>query len=159
MLPKAGLGLRPSESLTDVERVFGMGASSVTEETHLVYEEPALDLVTGTVIPAAQQTRHPGNDQGLATRFAGALHGGVGVFLLVRTSAVLLIRGEFTSYFPSPYVDKYGEPDIGLRRGLPLILSLQRYSRLSEIWARGAIGIQVTRDRSNAERVIRRAWY
>jgi len=159
LLPKRAAGLRASSGLTQVQRVFGLSGAAVSSETHLSYEEPAVDLVTGTIVPAAQQTRSPADGRGLVARFTEAMHGGVGVFLLARTSAILIVRKDFMAYFPSPYVDKHGEPDVGLRRGLPLVLSLERYAKLCKAWASGELATLVTRARTNADRVIRVAWY
>ena len=159
LLPKHTASLRASAELTSVQRVFGLSGAAVGSDTHLAYEEPAVDLVTGTIVPAAQQTRAPGDGRGLVARFTEAVHGGVGVFLLARTSAILLVRQDFMAYFPSPYVDKHGEPDVGLRRGLPLVLAPERYAKLCKAWASGELATLVTRARTNADRVIRVAWY
>jgi E3 ubiquitin-protein ligase UBR3 len=55
------------------------------------------------------------------------------VYLLVRSSGVLLMRGERHMEWPSPYLDKHGEEDPQLRRGRPLFLSHDRYQQLTAI--------------------------
>lgn len=55
------------------------------------------------------------------------------MYLLVRSSGVLLIRAERHMEWPSPYLDKYGEEDPQLRRGRPLFLSYDRYQQLTAV--------------------------
>lgn len=37
-------------------------------------------------------------------------------------------------FFPSIYLDKYGDQDIGFSRGKPLFLSLERLEELRKYW-------------------------
>ena len=94
-------------------------------------EEPALCLVCGTVVCAGTACCKSSTNVGECTRHAAGCSGGVGVFLMSTSSSVVLMRGQFSSYFASPYVDAHGEPDIGLARGRPLTLNKKR-------WVRGA---------------------
>jgi len=55
------------------------------------------------------------------------------VYLLLRSSGVLLIRGERHVQWPSPYLDKYGEEDPQFKRGRPLFLSRDRYQQLTAV--------------------------
>lgn len=55
--------------------------------------------------------------------------------LLPLPGQTLLVRGAYSCYFASPYVDAHGEEDVGLKRGRPLWLSQTRYQALQEMWA------------------------
>ena len=75
------------------------------------------------------------------------------------TSSVLLVRGEYAAYAPSLYVDAHGEQDVGLKRGRPLSLSRARVGALAELVAHAGISREVTRLRSNSDRVVRDNYY
>lgn len=60
---------------------------------------------------------------------------GIGVFLMLRRTNILLQRCERQAMWPSPYLDAFGEEDIELRRGRPLYLSEERYSALTAMVA------------------------
>ncbi|XP_052826304.1 E3 ubiquitin-protein ligase UBR3 [Octopus bimaculoides] len=59
---------------------------------------------------------------------------GTGVFLLVNSSIVVVIRGQRAALWGSVYLDKHGEEDEELRRGKPLYLSEERYQLLEQQW-------------------------
>jgi len=65
---------------------------------------------------------------------------GVGLFLRIRDCEVVLIYNHNKGAFlPSPYLDEYGEPDKGIRRGNPLYLNKQRYDNLELIWLKQTV--------------------
>jgi len=66
----------------------------------------------------------------LHTRSCG---GGVGLFLILKMSSVLVIRGPRHSFWGSPYLDEYGEEDIHLIRGRPLYFNKERYEQLTQL--------------------------
>eukprot|EP01114_Cavostelium_apophysatum_P014387 TRINITY_DN3722_c0_g1_i4.p1 TRINITY_DN3722_c0_g1~~TRINITY_DN3722_c0_g1_i4.p1 ORF type:complete len:1886 (+),score=640.18 TRINITY_DN3722_c0_g1_i4:152-5809(+) len=63
-----------------------------------------------------------------------ALCAGFGLFLILKMSSVLVIRGERHSFWGSPYLDQHGEEDIHLARGNTLYLSKERYEQLRELF-------------------------
>ncbi|KAJ0560472.1 putative carboxypeptidase U transcription factor interactor and regulator Znf-B family [Helianthus annuus] len=65
---------------------------------------------------------------------------GTGVFLLIRETRILLQRSAHQAFWPSPYLDAFGEEDIGMRRGKPLYLNEERYAALSHMVASHGIG-------------------
>ena len=71
---------------------------------------------------------------GECTQHAFSCGGGTGVFLLLKQSSLLLVRGSRASVFLSPYLDSHGEEDIGLQRGRPLFLNTQRFEALEALW-------------------------
>ena len=62
-----------------------------------------------------------------------------GVFLLVKSTKMLLMRGRRICLYPSVYLDAHGEEDEFLKRGRPLFLSRARYQALSELWVHSAL--------------------
>eukprot|EP00658_Telonema_sp_P-2_P069478 TRINITY_DN5874_c0_g2_i1.p1 TRINITY_DN5874_c0_g2~~TRINITY_DN5874_c0_g2_i1.p1 ORF type:complete len:592 (+),score=104.02 TRINITY_DN5874_c0_g2_i1:96-1871(+) len=97
-------------------------------------EEPALCLVTGSVLCCGACTSSP--DQGPLTRYA-AESGGVGLFLLLRVCTVLVVLpGKRCATWGSLYLDAHGEEDPCLRRGKRVTLSSARLQSLTRVWAR-----------------------
>ncbi|KAK1864834.1 hypothetical protein I4F81_007372 [Pyropia yezoensis] len=61
---------------------------------------------------------------------------GVGVLLVLKLTAVIVLRGDRRALWGSPYLDEYGEEDADLRRGKPLYLSPHRVAALERLWLR-----------------------
>ncbi|WAQ93484.1 UBR3-like protein [Mya arenaria] len=59
---------------------------------------------------------------------------GTGIFLLINSSIIVVIRGPRAALWGSVYLDEYGEEDKDLKRGKPLYLSNDRYSLLQNQW-------------------------
>jgi hypothetical protein len=66
--------------------------------------------------------------------------------------------GPRSTYYPSPYVDEYGENQHN-SRGKPLALNEDRYEHLRILWARNGIASEVTQKRSSAKRIIIIGYY
>ncbi|KAI3694484.1 hypothetical protein L1987_77449 [Smallanthus sonchifolius] len=60
---------------------------------------------------------------------------GTGIFLLIRKTKILLQRSACQALWPSPYLDAFGEEDMGMHRGKPLYLNEERYAALSHMVA------------------------
>ena len=60
----------------------------------------------------------------LHTRTCGKV---VGLFLVVKRAALLIMKGDSGSFAPAPYLDIHGETDPDLRRGKPQFLNEKRY--------------------------------
>ncbi|TYH34324.1 hypothetical protein ES332_D13G121200v1 [Gossypium tomentosum] len=56
---------------------------------------------------------------------------GIGVFLLIRRTTILLQRCARQAPWASPYLDAFGEEDIEMHRGKPLYLNEERYAALT----------------------------
>ncbi|KAL3679047.1 hypothetical protein R1sor_022003 [Riccia sorocarpa] len=102
-----------------------------------VPDRPALCLLCGTLVCAI--TSRPCacsslNKQGECYRHAMACGAGVGVFLMLRRTTILLQRCERQANWPSPYLDAFGEEDLE-QRGKPLYLSEERYAALAAMVA------------------------
>lgn len=107
---------------------------------------PAMCLVCGAVVCSQSyccQREINGETVGACTAHAIMCGSGSGVFLRVRECNLLLMSGRSQGCsFTPPYLDEYGEPDPGLRRGNPLHLSKECYRELHKLWL--SHGIQAT---------------
>lgn len=69
-----------------------------------------------------------------------------GLFLNVRKGCVLYLHKQNGSFNQAPYLDKYGEPDSGLRRGRQLFLNQKRYDALyRNVWLQQGIPTMIAR--------------
>merc|ERR1712098_295883 len=102
-----------------------------TEEARV----PAICLVCGQVLCSQYyccQVELDGKNIGACTAHAETCSGGCGIFLRPRECKVILLSGRSSKgiYIQPPYVDQYGETDMGLRRGNPLHLCQEKYRYL-----------------------------
>ncbi|CAJ0578381.1 unnamed protein product, partial [Mesorhabditis spiculigera] len=61
--------------------------------------------------------------------------GNSGIFLRIRESQVVLLASKTRGCLKAaPYVDEFGETDVGFRRGNPLHLNREQYNKLRQLW-------------------------
>ncbi|KAL3622661.1 hypothetical protein CASFOL_033478 [Castilleja foliolosa] len=98
----------------------------------VVKEEPALCLLCGKVCSPSWRTccRESG-----CQAHAMACGAGIGVFLLIIRTTILLQRSARQAPWPSPYLDAFGEEDVEMQRGKPLFLNGERYAALTHMVA------------------------
>ncbi|KAI2613546.1 uncharacterized protein GGS25DRAFT_467671 [Hypoxylon fragiforme] len=61
--------------------------------------------------------------------------GNIGLFINIRKCAIFYLHRTSGSFSNAPYIDKYGEVDVGLRHGRQLFLNQKRYdSMLRNMW-------------------------
>ncbi|KAJ0566833.1 putative carboxypeptidase U [Helianthus annuus] len=101
-----------------------------------VQDEPALCLLCGKLCSPSWKTCCRNNK---CQTHATSCGGGTGVFLLVRKTTILLQRSSRQARWASPYLDAFGEKDIGMHRGRPLYLNEERYAALSHMVASNGI--------------------
>ena len=56
--------------------------------------------------------------------------GNVGIFLNIRKCCIFYSHRNSGSFSIAPYIDKYGETDLGLRHGRQLFLNQKRYDSM-----------------------------
>ncbi|CAO2174612.1 unnamed protein product [Urochloa humidicola] len=98
----------------------------------LVPDEPALCLLCGKLCSPSWK---PCCRSGKCPTHATQCGAGVGIFLLVRKTTILLQRSARLAFWPSPYLDAFGEEDHEMHRGKPLYLSEERYAALTYLVA------------------------
>ncbi|GAM20420.1 hypothetical protein SAMD00019534_035950 [Acytostelium subglobosum LB1] len=76
---------------------------------------------------------------------------GTCMFLVIKSSSILLLHLPRRTYWFSPYLDDHGEEDANLRRGKPLFLNAGRYNQLNSL----LIKHQIDQDSKIAEHTIR----
>ncbi|GAC73291.1 N-end rule pathway, recognition component UBR1 [Moesziomyces antarcticus T-34] len=107
--------------------------------------EPALCLLCGEVVCMQSfccQSEDDG-ERGECNQHMDLCGGSTGAFFKIKSNLVLLLyQGNGTFHFLSPYLDRHGEIDVGLRKGRPQKLHQQRYDELRKhIWAHGVANI------------------
>ncbi|KAM0859473.1 hypothetical protein ACQ4PT_047171 [Festuca glaucescens] len=97
-----------------------------------VPDEPALCLLCGKLCSPSWK---PCCRTGKCLNHASQCGAGVGIFLLVRKTTILLQRSARLAFWPSLYLDAFGEEDHEMHRGKPLYLSQERYAALTYLVA------------------------
>jgi hypothetical protein len=136
----------------DVKTSKPASSSSAAEEKEV--PEAAICLITGTILPAGAKldvTRKIG----ALTLHAANCCDGTGLFFLVRKCSVIAIRGEHAAILQTPYLDQWGEEDVGFKRGRPLYLDSKRWNTLLNDYKFHRISHQVSTVRSSTDTVIR----
>ncbi|KAH9534061.1 hypothetical protein CY35_18G087100 [Sphagnum magellanicum] len=90
----------------------------------------ALCLICGEFVWCASEFQN--NEECL--KHANEGYAGIGIFLLMQSTHVLVIRGNRTCILPSFYLDQHGEEDHGLRRNQKLYLSPLRLNKVRRLW-------------------------
>ncbi|XP_071697200.1 E3 ubiquitin-protein ligase PRT6-like isoform X2 [Rutidosis leptorrhynchoides] len=97
-----------------------------------VQHEPALCLLCGKLCSPSWKACCRDNTCQTHATSCGA---GIGVFLLIRKTTILLQRSARQARWPSLYLDTFGEEDVEMHRGKPLYLNEERYAALSHMVA------------------------
>ncbi|KAI0890602.1 uncharacterized protein GGS22DRAFT_15740 [Annulohypoxylon maeteangense] len=99
------------------------------------------DIFCGQTMCCLMEYSEPGPDKPVM-RIGGAqqhmlfkCQGNIGLFINIRKCAIFYLHRTSGSFSNAPYIDKYGEVDIGLRHGRQLFLNQKRYdSMLRNMW-------------------------
>ncbi|KAI3959603.1 hypothetical protein MKW92_031866 [Papaver armeniacum] len=102
-------------------------------ECESAQDDPALCLLCGRIC-SPLGSRVAGLESGCQSH-AMACGAGIGVYLLIRRTTILLQRSARQAPWPSPYLDAFGEEDIEMHRGKPLFLNEERYATLTNMVA------------------------
>jgi len=97
-------------------------------------DHPAVCLVCGALVCFQSSCCASSNGEYECVKHSIDCGCGTGVFLIISSSAILIIRSERVSIWGSVYLDSFGEEDKDLKRGKPLFLSQERYKRLEQQW-------------------------
>uniref|UniRef100_A0A2P2HWE1 E3 ubiquitin-protein ligase n=1 Tax=Hirondellea gigas TaxID=1518452 RepID=A0A2P2HWE1_9CRUS len=145
-----------SELISEVANLIC--ASSTTGEKS---NTPTICLVCGSIMcsqPYCCQSELPNSQQkmvGPTTMHSWNCCAGSGMFLRVWDCRVIFRTGKYRGcYYSPPYLDQYGETDLGLRRGNPLFLNNELYSRLHMMWLQHLIPESVSRIQLTQQNVI-----
>jgi len=129
-----------------INRVSDFSCPSSGEEQES--KIPSLCLVCGTVLCSQSyccQQEIGGTSVGACTAHSHVCGAGVGLFLRVRECKVVMFSNANKGCYTSPpFIDQYGETDQGLRRGNPLTLCKERYTRIQRLWINHSMPEEVT---------------
>ncbi|XP_058445563.1 E3 ubiquitin-protein ligase UBR1-like [Malaya genurostris] len=122
---------------------------------------PTMCLVCGEVLCSQSfccQKDLDKNSVGSCTYHVHTCGAGIGIFLRIRDSEVLLLGMNKGCFIPAPYLDEYGETDQGLRRGNPLRLCKERYRKLHIIWLSHGIHEEIARRTETQQTLFATQW-
>merc|ERR1719419_892270 len=123
---------------------------------------PCMCLVCGQVVCSQSfccQSELESQQVGACTAHAHCCGAGTGVFLKVKDCKILMFSGRGKGcYVSAPYLDQYGETDQGLKRGNPLKLCQERYTKLHKLWLNHGIAEEVTHNLEQSPTLVATDW-
>ena len=143
------------------DRLLARYKSSLTGDNSERHQ-PCLCLVCGKVLSGGEKDS---SNIGACHRHINTINEcngsvlGTGMMLDLKSTAIILFRNKWAAYYPSLYVDKYGETDRNMRRGAPLHLNVSRLKKLKHLWISGGLPNEVVRIRNSSDRIIMENWY
>ncbi|KAJ2981526.1 hypothetical protein NUW58_g6666 [Xylaria curta] len=110
------------------------------------------DIFCGQTMCCLMEYQEPGPNRPMI-RIGGAqqhmlfkCQGNIGLFINIRKCAIFYLHRVSGSFSSAPYIDKYGEVDVGLRHGRQLYLSQKRYdSMIRNLWLNHGIPSYISR--------------
>merc|ERR1712062_285554 len=83
-------------------------------------------------------------------------NGGLGVFLYLQRSSIILTWDTRALEYEPVYLDQYGETDCGLSRGVQLRINRQRYEQLTQLVVQHMIPNKLTQHRVRNSDILER---
>ncbi|CAD6218621.1 GSCOCG00011463001-RA-CDS [Cotesia congregata] len=117
----------------EYEKLFTYYHAKQCCRCHLVPPEISICLLCGTIVCLKQLCCKQQNI-GEAVQHSIDCGGGTGIFLVVTSTYIIVIRGRRACLWGSLYLDDFEEEDKDLKRGRPLYLSQERYQLLEQQW-------------------------
>ncbi|KAL9877993.1 ubr3 ubiquitin ligase isoform 2-T2 [Glossina fuscipes fuscipes] len=117
----------------EYERLFTYYHERPCLNCYKVPKESSICLLCGTIV-CLKQNCCVEKDCCEAVRHTIICGGGIGIFLVVTSTYIIVIRGRRACLWGSLYLDDFDEEDRDLKRGKPLYLSQDRFSLLEAQW-------------------------
>uniref|UniRef100_A0A182FJ46 E3 ubiquitin-protein ligase n=1 Tax=Anopheles albimanus TaxID=7167 RepID=A0A182FJ46_ANOAL len=117
----------------EYERLFTYYHEQQCQKCQNVPKESSICLLCGTIV-CIKQTCCKEQDCCEAVRHSISCGGGTGIFLVITSTYIIIIRGLRACLWGSLYLDDYDEEDRDLKRGKPLYLSEDRFNLLESQW-------------------------
>ncbi|KAJ8731652.1 hypothetical protein PYW07_004816 [Mythimna separata] len=117
----------------DYDRLFTYYHERVCLQCGAVPKEASVCLLCGTLVCLKQPCCRQ-HQVAEAVQHAIECGGGTGIFLVVTSTYIIVIRGRRACLWGSLYLDDYDEEDRDLKRGKPLYLSQDRLELLQAQW-------------------------
>ena len=141
--------------------VISRGIRSFCPRGHTTPMRPALCLICNAIVCSNSTCCQAhisagGREKTVGGCFAHASKcgDGIGVFLLMKQSALVVLHNTSGAYLDSPYVDAFGEADPNMRRGKPLWLNIKRYEKLQAIYSQHTIPDEIRQFQERSRRGI-----
>ncbi|XP_037934520.1 E3 ubiquitin-protein ligase Ubr3 [Teleopsis dalmanni] len=117
----------------EYERLFTYYHERPCLNCYKVPKESSICLLCGTIV-CLKQNCCSENECCEAVRHTITCGGGIGIFLVVTSTYIIVIRGRRACLWGSLYLDDFDEEDRDLKRGKPLYLSQDRFNLLESQW-------------------------
>lgn len=117
----------------EYERLFTYYHEQPCQKCLNVPKESSICLLCGTIV-CLKQTCCKEQECCEAVRHSISCGGGTGIFLVVTSTYIIIIRDRRACLWGSLYLDDYDEEDRDLKRGKPLYLSEDRFNLLESQW-------------------------
>ncbi|CAK1554542.1 unnamed protein product [Leptosia nina] len=117
----------------EYDRLFTYYHERVCLQCGAVPKEASVCLLCGTLVCLKQPCCRQ-HQVAEASQHAMECGGGTGIFLVVTSTYIIVIRGRRACLWGSLYLDDYDEEDRDLKRGKPLYLSEDRAELLQAQW-------------------------
>uniref|UniRef100_A0A6P4F644 E3 ubiquitin-protein ligase n=1 Tax=Drosophila rhopaloa TaxID=1041015 RepID=A0A6P4F644_DRORH len=117
----------------EYERLFTYYHERPCLNCYKVPKESSICLLCGKIV-CLKQNCCAENDCCEAVRHTLSCGGGIGIFLVVTSTYIIVIRGRRACLWGSLYLDDFDEEDRDLKRGKPLYLSQDRFNLLESQW-------------------------
>ncbi|XP_025832184.1 E3 ubiquitin-protein ligase Ubr3 isoform X1 [Agrilus planipennis] len=117
----------------EYEKIFTYYHERPCSQCHSVPQETSICLLCGTIV-CLKQSCCKQQDVCEAVAHSRECGAGTGVFLVVTSTYIIVIRGRRACLWGSLYLDDFEEEDRDLKRGKPLYLSKDRYQLLEQQW-------------------------
>ncbi|XP_076270101.1 ubr3 ubiquitin ligase isoform X2 [Rhynchophorus ferrugineus] len=117
----------------EYEKIFTYYHERPCSQCHSVAQETSICLLCGTIVCLKQNCCKQQNVCE-AVAHAQECGAGTGVFLVITSTYIIVIRGHRACLWGSLYLDDFEEEDRDLKRGKPLYLSKDRFQLLEQQW-------------------------
>ncbi|KAL1497456.1 hypothetical protein ABEB36_008425 [Hypothenemus hampei] len=117
----------------EYEKIFTYYHERPCNQCHSVAQETSICLLCGTIVCLKQNCCKQQNVCE-AVAHAQECGAGTGVFLVITSTYIIVIRGHRACLWGSLYLDDFEEEDRDLKRGKPLYLSNDRFQLLEHQW-------------------------
>ncbi|XP_014472841.1 PREDICTED: E3 ubiquitin-protein ligase UBR3 isoform X2 [Dinoponera quadriceps] len=117
----------------EYEKIFTYYHERHCGKCHSIPQEISICLLCGTIVCLKQNCCKQMNVYE-AIQHSIDCGGGTGIYLVVTSTYIIVIRGRRACLWGSLYLDDFEEEDRDLKRGKPLYLSQDRYQLLEQQW-------------------------
>lgn len=125
-----------------------------------VPKSAAVCLLCGTLVCVGQLCCRSGikNGNGECCSHREACSGAIGIFLIIKSCALLIVSESIGAVVPAPYVNVFGEHDFDLSSASALFLNKQLYyGKLTEMWRNCELRDFILRNMDNS-RINTHSW-